>query len=97
MYACVTHVCLEPTEGRRGIQCVQVFFLHVLLCNTCVPGALREQKKGANPLELELEMAISNSVSAGNQTKVSARRVNTYNHLSCLQPLFQNQMSIFII
>lgn len=33
--------------------------LHACLCTMCVPGAARGQKKVSEPLQLELEVAMS--------------------------------------
>lgn len=37
---------------------VGVFGLHVFLCTTYVPGALRGQKKMSDPLKLELQLVV---------------------------------------
>lgn len=37
------------------------------MCATCLPCALRGQRKVSNPLEVELRMSVSHHVGAGNQ------------------------------
>ena len=44
----------------------QVFCLRVYLCNTCVSGAHRSQKRALDPLDLELQMVVGRHVSEGN-------------------------------
>ena len=44
------------------------FCLSVCLCSTCMPG--RNRREGVGSLELELQMAVSHYVGAGNQTLV---------------------------
>lgn len=39
------------------VLCVWVFYLHTCFC-TCIPGAPRGQKKGLEPLLLELQTAL---------------------------------------
>lgn len=54
------------------------------MCTICVPSALRVQKRRLE-LELELEMVISQHVSAGNQTQVlykSRKFSSPLSHLS---------------
>ena len=44
--------------------------LHVCLCTTRVPNAFRGQKRVLEPLELELQMAVSYNVSAPGTQRV---------------------------
>lgn len=41
------------------ILCVWMFYLHVCLCTTCVPGVLGDQNRILDPLRLELYMFVS--------------------------------------
>lgn len=43
------------------------------ICETCVPGAQRGQKKTTDPLQLELQMLVDHSVGAEDQTQVLCR------------------------
>jgi hypothetical protein len=36
-----------------------VFYLHVYLCIMCEPDAQKEQERVSDPLEVELQMAVS--------------------------------------
>lgn len=60
---------------KNVFECYQSSFfvcesvcLFVYVCTTCVPSALRSQKKGLDPLGLELESVICCRERAGNQT-----------------------------
>ena len=44
---------------NKKVLCVWVFCLHVCLCNTCMLGTYRSQKKMSDPLHLELQMVVS--------------------------------------
>lgn len=48
------------------ISCVWVVCLHLCLCTTRMPSAHKYQNRVFYPLDLELEMALSPHVSAGN-------------------------------
>lgn len=50
------------------LLCVLEFCLHVCLYTTCIPGALRDQKRESYSLELELQMVLSHYGGAGNET-----------------------------
>lgn len=39
-----------------------VKYIYIYLCITCVPGALRGQKRVLDPLKLELRMVVSHCV-----------------------------------
>lgn len=52
---------------------------------TCAWGPQRAEE-GCKSTRTGVRDGYKQQVSAGNQTKVSARRVNTHNHLSCFQP-----------
>lgn len=43
-----------------------MFYLHVCMYTTCVPGGHGGQKKTWDPLELELQVFVSGPVAAGN-------------------------------
>lgn len=44
------------------IFCIWVFCLYVCLCNTCMSGASRGQRRELDALELDLQVVVSNSV-----------------------------------
>lgn len=46
----------------------------------CMPDAHGDQKRALDPLELELQMAMSQHVSARNQTQASATVVSDLNY-----------------
>ena len=46
------------------------------MCTMCVPNAHREQKAGSHGLELELQVAVSHHVEAGNQTGTLCKNSN---------------------
>lgn len=52
-----------------------MFYLHVCMCVTCVPGIQGSKKRALGPLELDLWMIVSHHVDAGNQTQV-IRKIN---------------------
>lgn len=56
-----------------------VFCLHVCVCTTGVPGALRGQNRALDPLELELEMVVG----VGNQTWVFYKSNKFPDYCSC--------------
>lgn len=56
--------------SRKCSLRLRVFCQHACLCTSCVPGVLRGQNRASNYLELELEMAVSCNVGAGDQTCV---------------------------
>lgn len=47
-------------------------YLNVCMCTTCVPGDCGSQKRAADPLELNVQTAVSCLVDAGNRTQVRA-------------------------
>lgn len=47
-----------------------VVFLPVCLCATCMAVACEGQQRALDLLELELQMFVDHSVSAGNKTQV---------------------------
>lgn len=49
---------------------VWVFYLHICLCITYMPGAQNSLKRASGPLELDLEMVVSDRMGSGNQTLV---------------------------
>jgi hypothetical protein len=53
-------------SGLERLFYVIKCFTYMLHGSTCVPDALGGQKRASNPLELELRMAVSHHVGAGN-------------------------------
>lgn len=47
-----------------------VFCLHICVCAVCMPGTLRGKKRALDPLQLVLQMAVSQHMGARNQTWV---------------------------
>lgn len=45
--------------------CVWMFYLHACLCTICVPGAMGARKGCQVPLELEVQVVVSNYVGVG--------------------------------
>lgn len=46
-----------------------MFCLHACMCATCMPAARGSQKSALDPLDMELQKAVSHHVGAGNQTQ----------------------------
>ena len=66
-----TDTCYQTLKTIcRFIFCVEVFWLHACLCTTWMTDTLRSQKRGLDPLELELWVAAIWSPDSGNQTWV---------------------------
>lgn len=52
-----------------------MFYLHVPMCNPCVPGASRVEKKKLGPLELELWIFFCSLVTIGTEPRSSVRTI----------------------
>lgn len=63
---------LHPHLSRISTRCchevfyVRLFCLHVCLYTTYMPGDPQDQKRASDPLQLELQMAVSHHVGGGN-------------------------------
>lgn len=44
--------------------------LHIRMCTTYVPGAIRDQKRDSDPMEMKLWIVLSHHVGALSQTLV---------------------------
>jgi hypothetical protein len=63
----------------KNIICV-VFYLHVCIYTTCMPGGHGGLKKVSSPLELQLPMVVNHHEGAGNQTWVFGGGAGALNH-----------------
>jgi hypothetical protein len=43
------------------------------MCTMCVPGAYRSQKRGSDPMDLELQMVLSHHKGTEKKNEVSGR------------------------
>lgn len=69
-----------PEEFKLTLFYVHDVFLHVYPCITCTPVACMAQKVALDPLELELQMAMSHYVGAENKSGISGRVAGAVNH-----------------
>lgn len=58
-----------------GVLSCPLSFVSVCLCTICVPGTHEGQRRALDPLELELQTAVSFHAAAGNWTQVLWRVV----------------------
>lgn len=69
-----------------------VLWPHICICTTCMPGVLGGQKRALDPLQLELQTAVSHNVGAGNKIWIlwmSKEYSEPQSHLSNLSdPIF---------
>lgn len=50
-------------------MCMNIL-LHICICTICLPGALGEQRRALDTLELELQVIVNCHLDSRNQTQV---------------------------